>query len=156
MRDWSRYALAVFWGGDTLIDKVPWLYREARRFTELCQSRGIPVVNPATRWQNVAKSRSSAIVAAAGLRTPRIERVHDVQQFVAIVPACRCRSSFARTVATAASFAAGSQARRARTHPVGRFRNPIAAEFIETCAVGQPLYCKYRYVAVGGTGIAHI
>ena len=38
--------------------------------------------------------------------------------------------------------------------PWRQFRNPIAVEFIETRAAGQHLYRKYRYMAVGGTGIA--
>ena len=154
IRDWSRYALVTFWGGDTLIDRAPWLYREAVRFTEACHAREIPVINPATRWLNAAKSRSAAIVAGAGLRTPRTCRVVDVESFMAdrsglplplLIREDRCHAQPSVLVRS------HDELRRVGWR---RFRNPIAVEFIDTRARGDCLYRKYRYIAVGGTGIA--
>lgn len=154
VRDWSRYRLMTFWGGDTLVEKAPWLFAAAVALSHQCQSHGIPVINPAGSWPNVAKSRAAQRMTAAGLRTPRIEPIADVSAFLRgraglsfplLIREDRCHAQLSVLVTSK------EQLERV---PWRRFSRPVAAEFIGTRSFVDGLYRKYRYIAVGDTGIS--
>jgi len=154
VRDWSRYRLMTFWGGDTLVEKAPWLFEAAVALSHECQSHGIPVINSASSWPNVAKSRAAQRMAAAGLRTPRVEPVADVSalwrardglSFPLLIREDRCHAQLSVLVTSKGQL---------ERVPWRRFSRPVAAEFIGTRSFVDGLYRKYRYIAVGETGIS--
>jgi hypothetical protein len=154
VRDWSRYLLVAFWGGDTLLDQAPWLYQDAITLTRGCRVHGLRLINPASHWSHASKSQAAKLIAATGIRTARMHPISDVPAFIAN------RAGLALPLLVREDH--GHQQRSVLVHrddqlrqvPWNRFRHPIAVEFIDTRSRGDNLFRKYRYIAVGGTGIA--
>jgi hypothetical protein len=153
-RDWSRYLLVAFWGGDALMERAPWLYDEAVRLTRRCQARGIDVLNPATRWPNAAKSRAAQLIATTGIRTARMQPIVDVPTFLADHAGLELPLLVREDRGHQRPSVLVTHADQLRQIPWHRFRNPIAVEFIDTSSPIDNLFRKYRYIAVGDTGIA--
>lgn len=154
VRDWSRYLLVAFWGGDALLDKAPWIYQHAVTLTGQCQDHEVGVINPATHWPNAAKSRASGLIAATGIRTAKMHPISDLPGFI------RDRAGLALPLLVRENLGhqqlsvlvtRGDQLRQVPWH---RFRHPIAVEFIDTRSRVDNLFRKYRYIAAGDTGIA--
>jgi hypothetical protein len=151
----SRTRLVVLWGGDTLLDFAPWIFRQAVRMSDQCAELGIEVVNPATSWTAVSKSQTARILAGLGIRTPRVEPIADVGAFLdrtkawdtpLLIREDRCHGQ--------PSFFVTGPRDLARV-PWSNFRRPVAIEFIDTRDPVDGLYRKYRYLAVDGVGLAH-
>lgn len=154
VRDWSRYRVAAFWGGDVLVELAPWMYRHAQRFSDECQRRGIGVINPAQHWPNTGKSRAAGLIAACGFRTPKMHLIQDVDEFTRhrgglnlplLVREDRCHGQRSLLVTSHSQL---------RNVPWHSFRRPIAVEFIDTFCPHDECYRKYRYIALGSTGIS--
>ena len=154
VRDWSRYQLVAFWGGDTLMERAPWLYQDALAFSRQCQGRGVGVINPATHWSNATKSRAARLIAATGIRTAKMQVIDDVPKFLANRASLELPLLIREDQGHQRHSVLVSHEQQLSRIPWSRFQNPIAVEFIDTRSPVDSLYRKYRYIAVGDTGIA--
>ena len=66
--DVSRYQAIAFWGGATLVNRAPWLFRAALELTAKAWTAGVPTINSADFWPNAVPTRAAQLLAAAGLR----------------------------------------------------------------------------------------
>jgi hypothetical protein len=154
VRDWSRYALCVPWLQDPVQEQSPWAYAHTLRLERSCRENGVPVINPVDRIALSPKSVSLPIIASTGIRTARVEHLDPagpprdlLERFPPpfFVREDRRHAGPTFTVLEPDDF---------RRVPLGRFRHPIAVEFIDTRSPHDGLHRKYRYLAVGERGIA--
>jgi hypothetical protein len=152
IRDWSRYSLHVPWLQDPVQATSPSRYRLAVRLAERCDEHGIPIVNRVERLTNATKSRASSLIAKAGLRTARMARIEDEQEFR------ETRLGIPLPLLVREDW--GHQGHPIKIHTekelralqLGRFRRPVAVEFIDVRG-SDGLYRKYRYVVAGEVGV---
>ncbi|HEX7125645.1 MAG TPA: hypothetical protein VF406_07660 [Thermodesulfobacteriota bacterium] len=149
--DWRRYALFLPWLQDPLNRFDPRLYRYAREMERRCEALGIPVVNPVDALSRSVKSVASEIMRAAGVRTPRMVPIADVEVFRktlgGLAPPVIVREDDRHR---GASFLVERPADLDRV-PFERLSAPVAVEFVD---VRSPdgLYRAYRYLAIGDRG----
>ena len=70
--DVSKYGVVAFWGGATLIDRAPWLFRAALELAGRALASGVATINSPDFWPNAIPTRAAKLLATSGLRTPRI------------------------------------------------------------------------------------
>lgn len=150
--DPARHPLVVFLGGDTLLDYAPWSYQQAVRLSQQCAKANVAVVNPAPRWTVAAKSETARILASAGVRTPRVEPITNVDEFLRstegwtlplLIREDRCHGQQSHFIQNWDDL---------RRVPWKSFRRSVAVEFIDTRHPVDGLYRKYRYLAFDGAG----
>jgi hypothetical protein len=151
--DMSRYAAVVFWGGATLVERAPWLYRAALDLTGRAWAAGVPLVNPADLWANAVPSRAARLIAAAGLWTPRIYELNNLGDLLRRPDGSTlplrvrdddCRPHRSEPIRSADDIAAIRW----------RFRRPIAVESIDTGSAIGRWRRTYQYLAVGEVGLS--
>lgn len=151
--DLSRYRAIAFWGGATLVDRAPWLFRAALELTARAWTAGVPTINSADFWPNAVPTRAAKLLAAAGLRTPQIQALSDDTgiavcsgdpTFPVWVREDRCQA--ADTI-LARDTAELTRARR-------RFRRPIAVESVLSGAASDRLRRTCQYLAIGEVGFS--
>jgi hypothetical protein len=146
--DWSRYALHLPWLQDPVQAWSKAAYRFADGLARACDARGVPVVNRVDRLANAGKASAARLVAAAGLRTPRMARVEDEALFR------ETRLGLPLPLFVREDWGHRGPMRRADTDEEVRalslrgMRRPVAVELVD---VRSPdgLYRKYRTVVAG-------
>jgi hypothetical protein len=114
----------------------------------------VPVINPVDRIALSPKSVSLPIIASTGVRTARVERLDPTEpprDLLERFPPPFFVREDRRHGGPVFTVLELDDLRRV---PLGRFRHPVAIEFIDTRSPDDGLYRKYRYVAVGERGIA--
>lgn len=151
-RNWSRFALHLPWLPDPVQKWSTRAYRQASWLAHRCDRLGVPVVNRVDRLANAGKSRAAELVAASGIRTPRMARIEDLDEFR------ETRLGIPLPLLIRADWGHGGQMVRADTDtevrdlPVREFERPIAMEFVDVQS-DDGLFRKYRYVLCGDRGI---
>ena len=152
VKDWSRYALHVPWLPDPVQRWSPRIYSWANRLADKCDEHDIPIINRVERLTNATKALGSRLIASAGIRTPKTERIEDIDEF---------RETFLGLefpLIVREDWGHGGPMYRAETPadlyklPIERLQRPIAVEFIDVRNRDDGLYRKYRYVVVGDEG----
>lgn len=144
---------------------VPWLqdpvqawsrptYAIAMDFAGHCDRLGIVTLNRVERLTNATKSVAPALIAAAGLRTPRTVAIADPAAFrrdlCGLAPPLVVREDWGHGM----GFALADSAAEARAIPLERFARPVACERIDVRDARDGLFRKYRYFAAGAAGIS--
>ena len=162
LRDPARYALHLPWLQDPVEAWSPRAYRQALRLTAACDRHGIPTVNRVERLAAATKSRACALMAAAGVRTPRAAPIDDADLFRRTLLGLELPILVRDDAGHAGPDALedGEVVRcdtlaEARAVDLARFARPVAIEFVETRDPRDGLYRKYRYVAAGDRGAPH-
>ena len=145
---------------------VPWLqdpvqrwskrrYRLANRLAEECDAHGIRIINRVDKLLNASKSVGARLMLDAGIQTPRIEPISNMEDF---------RETFLGIdlpLFVRDDWQHGSKMLRADTRedvhrlPLEQFARPVAVELIDLPDRSDGLYRKYRYVAAGDHGVSH-
>lgn len=153
IRDWSRYALHVPWLQDPVQATSPALYRAANRLAAQCDRHDVPVINRVDRLANAGKSAAASVIAATGLRTPKMARIESVAEFR------RSRLGVPLPLFVREDWGHGGALLRADTDaearalPIESLRRPVAVELVDVRDPRDGLYRKYRYVVAGDVGI---
>jgi len=157
LRDWSPYRLAIPWLPDTLLYCDTAARAGALQFAVDCDLRQIPIINRPEALLGTSKSDTARSLRRIGLRTPHMQRLDD-------------RISFEQaTEAVGLPFLIRDDLAHGRRNPIRRVENrrqwhdlpwralqhPMAVEFIDVRSPIDKLYRKFRYMAVGKTGISH-
>ncbi len=151
--DVSPYRAIAFWGGATLVDRAPWLFRAALELTARARAAGVPTINSADFWPSAVPTRAAKLLAAAGMRTPQIQALtNDAGSAVLsgdlILPVwVRDDRYLAAGSILASDMAELIRARR-------RFRRPIAVGSVLSGAASDRLWRKYQYLAIGDVGFS--
>jgi len=153
IRDWSPYVLHVPWLRDPVQRWSEEAYSQANWLAAECEARCIPIINRVDRLANAGKSTAARLMARAGLRTPRMLPINDVDEFretafgMNLPLIVREDWGHGQLMLRADEFA------DVRCIPLERFVRPIAVEYIDVNTDEDGLYRKYRYVAAGDVGI---
>lgn len=157
IRDWSQYALVVPWIPDTLLYRSAQVRQQALALTASADAHGVPVINRPERLLSTSKHDCARQIASLGVRTPRVDRIVDIEGFQrdlnGLKPPLLVREDLAHGGWSPVFLV--RQPDEARDIPLEKFANPIAAEFIDVRDPRDGLVRKYRYMAMGDTGIAH-
>ena len=157
IRDWSEYSLVVPWIPDTLLYRSAQVRQQALTLTESCDTHGVPVINRPERLLSTSKHDCSRQIAGLGVRTPHVERIVDIEGFQrdlnGLKPPLLVREDLAHGGWSPVFLV--QRLEDAQEIPLEKFANPIAAEFIDVRHPRDGLVRKYRYMAMGETGIAH-
>jgi hypothetical protein len=157
VRDWSQYALVVPWIAETLLCRSPRVREQAFELTDAADKHGVPVINRPERLLNISKYDSAQRIARLGVRVPRTERIEDVAQFKRHLNGMRL-PLLVREDLTHGGHSPMFLVRHpheARDIPLKEFSSPIAVEFVDVRSPKDGLVRKYRYMAMGDTGVAH-
>lgn len=153
IRDWSRYRLYVPWFQDPAVEwMTPTTYARALELEAECKARGIAIINALARTTNCIRSVASARLAAAGIRTPRVVPIADVQQFRSDSDGLdfpfivRDDSGHGRAVVLV------EQRSDLDKIQFDRMRRPIAVEWVDVSAA-DGLFRKCRFVVAGRVGV---
>jgi hypothetical protein len=150
----SRYALHVPWLQDPVQKWSPTVYRQANRLATECDDQGIPIINRVDRLVNAVKSTGARLIGSAGIRTPRMVLIENVEEFR------ETHGGLELPLLVREDWGHGGLVCRADTPsdvqklPLQRFIRPVAIEFIDVQNRQDGLYRKFRYVAAGNIGIA--
>ncbi len=151
--DWSRYVLHVPWLQDPVQNWSPSAYRQANALAAQCDQRRIPIINRVDRLPNAAKSIGAQLIASAGIRTPKMVRIENPEQFR------ETRGGLDLPILLREDWGHGGLVCRADTPadarklPLRRFARPVAIEFIDVQSPHDRRYRKYRYLAAGDLGL---
>ena len=157
VQDWSRYALVVPWISETLLCRSSQVRGLALELTAAADRHGVPVINRPEQLLSTSKRDCSQRIAQLGVRTPRTERIEDESSFKADFNGMRLpllvREDLAHGGRSPVFLVRHPQ--DARDVPLEKFARPIAVEFVDVRSPKDGLVRKYRYMAMGDTGIAH-
>ena len=152
VRDWSRYSLHIPWFQDPVEGWSQRTFDHANRLAEGCEAHGIPVINRVDRLANAGKVRGGELMAATGIRMPRMARITDADEFrdtrLGLDLPLIVREDWGHQKPM---LRADSDA-DVRALPVENFKRPVAVEFVDV-RNSDGLYRKYRYVVAGDVGV---
>ena len=153
--DWARCRLLVPWVSENMVSRTPQAYQQLERLEQTAQEHGIATVNPVDAILRAIKLEASHAIAAAGVRTPHMQRIDDCRQFRRDLEGAKLPLLIRENRA----HGGGTPSYLIRTPPdlasvpLERFEDPIAVEFIDIRANGDGHYRKYRYLAAGQRGV---
>jgi hypothetical protein len=145
---------------------IPWLqdpveqwclrtYEQALQLTRQCDAQNIPVVNRPERLSRAGKFDGARLMAESGLRTPRVVRIDDPDQFRKEF----LNLSFPLFVRNDCGHGGGmiraDTPAEARAIPFRQFKEPVAIQLIDLPDARDGFYRKYRYVVAGDFGVPH-
>lgn len=144
---------------------VPWLqdpvqawsmetYGQATALQAECDAAGIPVLNRVENLVNAGKARCAEIVAATGLRAPRMALVTDAAAFRHDFLGLRFPLFVREDWVHGSTIYQAQTPTQARAIPVERYARPVAIEWIDVRDPRDGLFHKYRYFACGDTGVS--
>ncbi len=81
VRNWSRYVLHIPWLQDPVQQWSMRAYEEANLLAAKCYGLEIPIINRVDRLINATKSLGASMIASAGIRTPRMARIRNQEEF---------------------------------------------------------------------------
>lgn len=145
---------------------VPWLqdpvqawsaaaYERCQRIAAACDRRGIPIVNRVDRLTSAAKSTAAASIAAAGIRTPRMQVIHDAAEFRETLLGLDLPLFVRENWGHCGRMWRADTPRQVRKLPIDRLVRPVAVEIVDASDRRDGLFRKYRYVAAGDVGVSH-
>ena len=157
IRNGSQYSLVVPWLPDTLLYRDGKVRQQAFALTATADARGVPVINRPEHLLSTSKHDCAQRIAELGVRTPQVKRILDIEGFRrnlnGLKPPLLVREDLAHggwspvfVLHTVADCA---------TVPLEKFAQPIAVEYVDVRDPRDRLVRKYRYMAMGKTGIAH-
>ncbi|MCU1449028.1 MAG: hypothetical protein JWP02_1198 [Acidimicrobiales bacterium] len=151
--DWKRYALHVPWLQDPVQAWSPRTYELATRLAAQCDAHGVPVVNRVDRLTNAGKSAGARLIGSTGLRTPRMARIDNKDEFR------ETRLGIPLPLFVREDWGHWGRMVRADTDAEVRdlalegFVRPVAVELIDVRTPHDGLFRKYRYVVAGEVGV---
>jgi hypothetical protein len=151
--------------GDVVLH-IPWLqdpvqrwsgrrYAQANRLAAECDALGIPIVNRVDRLINATKSVGSRLMIEAGIKTPRVAVIDDVEKFRETFLGIGFPLFVRDDWRHGSAMLRADTPEEARALPIGRFERPVAVELVDLPDSRDGLYRKYRYVAAGDLGVSH-
>ncbi len=157
IHDWSRYALVVPWISETLLCGSTRVRQQTLALQSLADAHDVPMINRPDRLLSISKHDTAQRISQLGVRTPRIEHITDRSGF------SRHFNGMQLPLLVREDLAHGGRSpvflvrhpRDASQIPLQQFARPIAVEFVDVRSPRDGLIRKYRYMAVGDTGIAH-
>jgi hypothetical protein len=155
IRDWSPFVLHVPWLQDPVQEWSPETYDQACELAAACDARGIPVLNRVDRLLNATKSRGAALMQAAGVATPRMERIDDPREFrdarrgLSFPLFIRDDWGHSRNLVRIDGPADLDRV------PWRDYQRPLAVQIVDVCDPRDGLHRKYRYFAAGDVGVSH-
>jgi hypothetical protein len=152
---WERYRLLIPWLQDPVQNWSPEAYTHAMRLHAACDERGIPVINRVDRLGRATKSTASRLLNSAGVRTPRMARVTDADEFRDTLLGLNLPLFVREDWGHGGLFCRAETKEEARAIPIERFTRPLAVEVVDARDRRDGMYRKYRYVAAGDAGVSH-
>jgi hypothetical protein len=151
----TTFALHIPWLQDPVEKWSPRRYAQANRLAAACDARGIPIVNRVDKLINVSKSAFAERMEAAGIRTPRVARIENAEEFRETL----CGLALPLFVRpdwghNQVMLRADTQD-EARRLPIESVERPVAVEIVDVGDSKDGLFRKYRYVAAGEIGVSH-
>ena len=155
LRDPSMYRLQIPWMQDPLEEWSPRGYRQAVQLQNDCDHHGIPTINRVDRHKNASKLEGACRIARAGLRTPRMAPIADIQAFrenlCGFELPLLIRENYGHG---GTNFVVRSPADVAEI-PWDKFRCPLAVEFVDVSNPRDGTCVRYRFFAGGDVGFSH-
>jgi hypothetical protein len=152
----SRTRLVVPWISENMVSRSPHVYRQLKQLETTAHKRGIPTINRVDSILQALKLEASQAIAAAGVRTPNMQRIVDRHQFkldLAGLPLpLLVRENRAHGGSTKSYLI--REPAEIKEVPLAHFEDPIAVEFIDVQSPLDGYFRKYRYLAAGDRGIA--
>ena len=154
-RDWSPYGVVMSWIGDSSLALGRWELNAMREMEARLATNEIRSVNTAAATLGSCKCAGAQAMARAGLRTPRIELIRDIDRFrrdPGDFPfPMLIRENYGHAGRTPMLCLRDADALRGAE--LAPFQHPIAVEFVD---VREPNgYCRrYRYVAARDFGLS--
>lgn len=153
IRDWGDYCLHVPWLQDPVQQWSERAYRQAVKLSAECDEHGIPVINRVENLLNATKSNGARLIGSTGIRTPKTFVIDNPEAFRqslgGMSPPFIIRDDWGHQ----RDMHLITSADQIYSIDYARFTRPIAVEFIDVRDPDDGLYRKYRYVALGDTGI---
>ncbi len=152
--DWSDYCVCAPWLQDPAEDWMPrGAWRRLQQIQHECDVRQIPVLNRAECLSHAVKSVASRRITATGVRTPRVEEIHDPEQFLRDQRGMPFPMIIREDRRHAAETFVVHNVAQLRQVPWQRFTKPVAAEFIDVRDPRDGGFRKYRYIVAGEFGV---
>jgi hypothetical protein len=151
----AEYCLHIPWLQDPLEEWSPVAYRQACQLARQCDEQGTPVVNRADRLSNATKSVCAQRLSAAGIRTPRVRLIENLDEFR------RTRLGLKLPLIVREDMGHGGPMLRADSEDdlqrlrIDQLRRPITVELIDVRSPQDGLFRKYRYLVAGSLGVPH-
>jgi hypothetical protein len=150
--DWSKYRLHLPWLQDPVQQWSMRAYNQACRISRQCDALNIPVINRVENLVNASKSNGASIIGSTGIRTPRIVKITDFENFKKDLGGLELPFIIRDDWGHQGTMLLIENLRQLDNISLKEFSHPVAIEFINTQS-NDGLYRKYRFVVAGDIGI---
>lgn len=150
----SNYKVHTAWLQDPVDRLNPPAYAAELDLVRQCRERGIKVINPIDKHNNLSKIEADKRLAAAGIRTPKITKVETVEHLkdhlCSVAPPVVLRENRYHQ----GEFYLIENMEQAKAAPLELYDEPVLSEFLSVRS-DDGLYRKFRCVVVGDQVISH-
>jgi hypothetical protein len=151
----APFVLHIPWLQDPVQKWSPRKYAQATRLAAACDAQSIPIVNRVENLLNVSKSTFSALMAEAGIRTPRVAPIQSAEEFRDTLLGMSLPLFVREDWGHNQAMLRADTLEEARQLPLDTMERPVAVEIVDVSSPKDGLHRKYRYVAAGDIGISH-
>lgn len=151
----SGYGLHLPWLQDPVQEWSPATYARACALADECDAGGIRTLNRVDRLANASKSTAAKLIAAAGVRTPSMEVIRDVQEFYETQLGLSLPLFVREDWGHRGGMWRADTIEQLRRLPIRRLARPVAVEIVDVRDPRDGLFRKFRYVAAGDVGVSH-
>jgi hypothetical protein len=130
-------------------------YAQALDLAEECDRHGIPTVNRVDRLLNATKFRGSQLMAAAGVRVPRMALVDDPKAFEQDLHGLRLPLFIREDWGHDRKCFRVDSPEDVSQVPWEMFKRALAVEITDVRSPRDGLFRKYRFVSAGDVGVSH-
>jgi len=145
---------------------IPWLqdpveqwcqrtYHQALQLTRECDAQKVPVVNRPECLSRAGKFQGAQLMAECGLRTPRVARIADADDFRKDFLGFSYPFFVREDCGHGGKMIRADTPAEARAIPLRKFKEPVVIELIDLPDGRDGFYRKYRYVVAGDFGVPH-
>ena len=150
--DWSKYKLHLPWLQDPVQQWSIRAYNQACRISRQCDALNIPIINRVENLINASKSNGARIIGDAGIRTPRIVKITDFENFKKDLGGLEFPLIIRDDWGHQGPMLLIETLAQLNNISLAGIIRPIAIEYINTQSE-DGFYRKYRYTITGDIGI---
>ena len=150
--DWSKYKLHLPWLQDPVQKWSMRTYRHACKISTRCDELNIPIINRVDNLLNASKSNGSRLIGSAGMRTPKVVCLHNIDTFKKDLGGLELPLIIRDDWGHGGVMHLIENMQQVKNLSLNGIARPIAIEFINTQSE-DGLYRKYRYTLAGDIGV---